>query len=341
MINNVYRHDFSRCASTRMITLYQLHWSHFVEKARWALDHKGVEWSAVNVDPFTKDEMQHLQRKTGLVSDVQPSRVPTIHDTATNAVVADSSEILDYLERHYPSPALYPADLKEREEVARWMRWLDSTLGLAARRLAYTQIALEHPGLLAELMVPHMVGAGRGRNLKGRVAGAIIAGVLMRRFRFLHNRADRVFEQTEQCLLIAARRLATHDYLVGKRFTAADLTLAALLRPTTIVPFFRDHPRLQRLFDWRATQLREHRREPQICYETVLHDVRRRRGWALGAVGWLPASHRSNQDIVTEIPTDPVAGNDQQPVGRWPQLRGLFWYLRLWSTSSLARTPYS
>jgi glutathione S-transferase len=37
-----------------MITLYQLHWSHYVEKVRWALDYKNVEWSAVDVDPFTK-----------------------------------------------------------------------------------------------------------------------------------------------------------------------------------------------------------------------------------------------------------------------------------------------
>ena len=96
------------------------------------------------------------------------------------------------------------------------------------------------------------------------------------------------FEQLEQCLLIAAERLSSRDYLVGDRFSAADLTLAALLRPIMVVPFFRDHPRLQRLFGWRATQLRNHRREPQLHYEAVLHDTRRSRGWALGAVSWLP-----------------------------------------------------
>ena len=44
-----------------MITLYQLHWSHFVEKVRWALDYKGLEWTAVDVDPFTKRQMAHLK----------------------------------------------------------------------------------------------------------------------------------------------------------------------------------------------------------------------------------------------------------------------------------------
>jgi glutathione S-transferase len=323
-----------------MITLYQLHWSHYVEKVRWALDYKGVDWCAVDVDPFTKHQMQHLQRKTTLDSGHQLYTVPTIHDEATSSVVADSSEILGYLERIYPTPALYPAEAMEREEVARWMLWLDSTLGLAARRLAYTQIALEHPGFLAELFVPRIVGARSGRNFKGRLAGAIIAGVLARRFRFLHNRADRVFEQLEQCLLIAAQRLSSREYLVGDRFTAADLTLAALLRPTMVVPFFRTHPRLQRLFDWRATQLQEHRREAQSGYEAVLHDARRRRGWALGAVSWLPTSKRDDQRTFTEIPTVPIARNDQQPVGRWPVITGPLWYVRLRLTCGLVRTRY-
>jgi glutathione S-transferase len=40
-----------------MITLYLHHWSHYVEKVRWALDYKGVRWTAVEVEPFSKREM--------------------------------------------------------------------------------------------------------------------------------------------------------------------------------------------------------------------------------------------------------------------------------------------
>jgi glutathione S-transferase len=323
-----------------MITLYQLHWSHYVEKVRWALDYKGVQWRAIDVDPLTKHQMHHLQCQTTLDSGRQLYTVPAIHDEATASVVGDSSGILRYLEQTYPTPALYPADAQERDEVARWMLWLDSTLGLAGRRLAYTQIALEHPGLLAELFLPEIVGAHGGRSFKGRLGGSIIAGVLTRRFRLLHNRADRVFEQLEHCMLITAQRLSSRDYLVGDAFTAADLTLAALLRPATLVPFFRDHPRLQRLFDWRATLLQRHRREPQSGYEMALHEARRRRGWALGAVSWLPASGQNEQIAFTEIPTVAVARNDQQSVGRWPMIAGPLWYLRLTLASGLARTRY-
>jgi glutathione S-transferase len=321
-----------------MITLYQLHWSHYVEKVRWALDYKGVEWSAIEVDPFSKREMRHLQCQTTLDSGRQLHTVPTMHDQRTGSVLSESSRILDYLERTYPTPALYPSDPVERGEVSRWMLWLDSTLGLAARRLAYTQIALEHPGILAELFVPRIVAGSGAGSLKARLAGAVIAGVLTRRFRFQYNRADRVFEQLEHCLLIATERLASRPYVVGNRFTAADLTLAALLRPATLVPFFQDHPRLQQLFDWRATQLREHHRETRVGYEAALHDIRRRRGWGLGAVRWLPGENRD--PVCGEIPDLPTARNDQQSVGRWPLITGPLSYLRLTQTSGLGRTAY-
>ena len=199
-----------------MITLYQLHWSHYVEKVRWALDYKGVEWSAVEVDPFTKHQMHHLKCQTTLDSGRKAYTVPTIYDAATGSVVGDSSKIVEYLEQTYPAPALYPQDLTERNEVARWMLWLDSTLGLASRRLAYTQIALEQPGLLAELFLPRMVVTGGAGKFKARLAGAIIAGVLTRRFRFLHNR-DGSRVRTVGAMFVDRRRAIELTPLSGGR----------------------------------------------------------------------------------------------------------------------------
>ena len=72
-----------------MITLYQLHWSHYVEKVRWALDYKGVEWRAVEVEPFSKREMRHLSSRTTLDSGKQLQTMPTIHDESTGAAVSD------------------------------------------------------------------------------------------------------------------------------------------------------------------------------------------------------------------------------------------------------------
>jgi glutathione S-transferase len=307
-----------------MICLYQLHWSHYVEKVRWALDFKGLAWQAVDIDPFSKREMRHLQGR--------PALVPTLHDPATGTVIGESTRILEYLEHTYPTPPLY---CDSREEIKRWMLWLDSTLGLAARRLAYTQIALEYPEYLPNLFLPKMAAKG----LKADLAGKIIAGVLTRRFRFRYNRTDRVFEQLEQCLLLAAERLSAREYLVGERFTAADLTLAALMRPVVVVPYFFEHPRLQALLAWRRKQLQEHHRPEHAGYESALHQVRKRRGWALGNVGWLRSGVTA--PTLVEVPDLQVARNDQQSVGAWPMLTGPYEYLMLRWTCGLGRTTYN
>jgi len=322
-----------------MITLYQLHWSHYVEKVRWALDYKGLEWRAVEVEPFSKRQMRHLARKTQLDSGERLHTVPAIRDDATGEVVVESSDILAYLERQYPTRALYPEPGAKRDEVVRWLPWLDSEIGLAARRLAYTQIALEHPGYLAELFVPHAAPAGAAADLKPRIAGMIIAGLLTQRFRFHLNREDRVFERLEQSLLFAARRLDAQPWLVGAQFTAADLTLAALLKPVSIVPFFRDHPHLQKLFKWTDALVREHRREPRTGYEAAMRAVRQRRGWALGSVSWLAGP--AQESTLQEIPATTRARNDQQAVAGWPLVTGPMWYLRLKRVCGLARTPYT
>jgi hypothetical protein len=65
-----------------------------------------------------------------------------------------------------------------------------------------------------------------------------------------------------------------------------------------------------------------------------------RRGSALGRVSWLPAFAQRDRSELTEVPALPVARNDQQPLGRWPMLRGPIWYLRLMLTSGLGRTQY-
>jgi glutathione S-transferase len=320
-----------------MITLYQLHWSHFVEKVRWALDFKQLAWSAVDVDPFTKKQLRQLPNATS--SSAQQLYVPVVYDDASGAVIAESSAILRYLEAAYPTPALFPSEDDERREVERWLVWLDSTVGLATRRLAYTQIVLERPGYLLDLFLPQLP-AGNGRRLARRAASMTIAGVLTRRFRFLHNRTDRVFEQLEQSLLLAERRLRSRRFLVGASFTAADLTLASLLRPVTVVPFFRDHPRLQNLFAWRRTLLEEHHRDLEVGYEQALHEIRTRRGWSLGVVSWLPASRRSEESELVDVPVLEATKNDQQPVGRSTALLGPLRFLCLQLTSGLRRMPY-
>jgi glutathione S-transferase len=37
-----------------VIILYELYWSHYCEKIRWALDYKKLPWKKVGINAFTK-----------------------------------------------------------------------------------------------------------------------------------------------------------------------------------------------------------------------------------------------------------------------------------------------
>jgi hypothetical protein len=68
----------------------------------------------------------------------------------------------------------------------------------------------------------------------------------------------------------------------------------------------------------------------------ALHEVRTRRGWTFGTVPWLSPQ----ASATVEVPALAAARNDQQTVGRWPPITGLFEYLRLKQTCELGRTTY-
>jgi glutathione S-transferase len=325
-----------------MIELYQLSWSHYVEKVQWALDYKGITWKAIDIDPFTKAEMRHLRCETKFSSSFSGYTVPTIYDTSTGLAVNDSSVILKYLEERYPKTArLFPGDQDASVEIYRWTVWLDSELGLAARRLGYTQVILEHPTLLAQLFLGRARGGLFMNPLLVRLASAYLGGILAKRFRFRRNRQDRVYEELERCLLIVARRMKNRSYLVGDRFTAADLTLASLLRPVRLVPFFRDHPALEALFEWQTRLFLEHGREPTSGYERSMENQRQRVGLARAVVPWLGRSLAPAGTDEANIPTLQVARNDQHPVSRWMLVIAPFTYLLLRYRSGIGTVEYT
>jgi glutathione S-transferase len=312
-----------------MIELYQLQWSHYVEKVRWALDYKRIAWRSVEIVAFVKREMRRFECA---------QTVPLIHDTSTGAAISDSSPIIRYLDETYPEHALFPADACERAAVWRWMLTLDSTLGLHARRLAYTQVIMECPLVLPALFMPHVAGGLFVRRGWRVLAAPVLGAMLAKRFRFAHNRIDRIYEQLEAQLIPIAVHIEREDFLVGARFSAADLTLACLLRPLRIVPHFRAHAQLRSLFAWQGKLFREHRREPAYAYETMIEAQRRRSGWMRSRVGWMQPATSAD---IADLGALQVARNDIHPVGKWTVLGGIPDYLKLRWFNGVARTRYT
>jgi glutathione S-transferase len=313
-----------------MIELYKLHWSHYVEKVRWALDFKQLPWRGIDIVAFTKKEMQRFDCA---------QTVPLIHDTASGAAISDSSPIIRYLDETYPERALLPLDPTEREAAWQWMLRLDSTLGLHARRLGYTQVIMECPNILSRLFMPDVCGGLFTRRGWRGLAAPVLGAMLTLRFRFHRNREDRVYEALEAQLIPIAAQLGRNGFLVGGRFSAADLTLASLLRPLRIVPHFADHPRLQSLFAWQQRLFREHDRDMAFPYETLIQAQRQRRGSMRARVSWM------RPDSVTaasgESPPLQVAHNDIHSVNRWMLVLGLPAYLKLRWFNGIGKMRYA
>lgn len=282
----------------------------------------------MEVVAFIKREMQQFDCA---------QTVPLIHDAATGVAISDSSPILRYLEDTYPQPALFPGDPAERAAAWQWMLQLDSTLGLHARRLGYTQLILECPQALSQLFMPHVAGGLFTRRGWRNLAAPFLGAMLIRRFRFNRNRHDRVYESLEAQLLGIASHLQQHRFLVGDSFSAADITLACLLRPLRIVPHFSHHPQLQSLFAWQEQLFTQHHRDPAYPYETMIRAAREKRGVMHGKVTWL-------RDAVTATSANgaalSAAQNDIHPVSAWKLPLYLPSYFRLRWVGGIGKLRY-
>ncbi|UXI70267.1 glutathione S-transferase family protein [Tahibacter amnicola] len=288
-----------------MITVYQLRWSHYVEKVRLALAYMRLPFSVVDIDAFRKDAFAGRVKPAHLPT----FTVPAIHDARTSAFVMDSTPILHYLADTYPdAPKLFPGDAANRERIQRRLIEFDTTLALCARRFGYTQVILECPELLTELFLPHRSAVFRWPLVRS-VTGHLLGMVLSKRFDFHRSDERGLYEALEQWLLTLAVELDQREFVVGAAFSAADIALAAQLRPLTIVPYFREHPRLQGLFA-RHEAVTASLGGERFAYERAIEQARLRRPpfrrRSLAGKGNLPTAGTSD-----------LAVNDQRSVWDW------------------------
>ena len=281
-----------------MITLYELRWSHYCEKVRLALGYMGVPWRAVSINAFGKKELQAHPRPAHLPN----ATVPAIWDDSTEKFVMDSTPILRYLAETYSSsdsssgpdaPALFGRDATTRTAIDAQLVEFDTHLGLPARRVGYSQVIFECPAALSDLFLPEVAGgllcAPGLREVSGRVLGMLLS----KRFDFHGAEVQGVFEALEAYLVALAGRLERQEFVVANGsgrepgvapssapssgFSMADLALAAMLRPLTIVPFFAEHPQLQSLFARQRQVLQRHSPEGDLLYQQAIARARQRR----------------------------------------------------------------
>ena len=110
-----------------MLTLYQFPLSHFCEKARWALEFKGVEYRIKNLVPGP-----HVVTTRKLASRTSLPILVNGHDT-----VQGSAEIITWLDRTYRSRPLTPTTTQDASMAHEWERSADQNIGVPLRLLFY------------------------------------------------------------------------------------------------------------------------------------------------------------------------------------------------------------
>jgi glutathione S-transferase len=204
--------------------LWQFTNSHYNEKARWALDFKRIPHVRHSLMPGF--HTARIKKLTGQTT------VPVL--VLDGTAVFDSTRIIETLERVRPDPALYPADEIERRRALDLEDFFDEELGPHIRRAAFHTM-LPFPGYLAGVFAGE---AGFARRLAFRAALPVLRPAIEKLLKIDDASADLGRRKTREAFDRLEREIGPSGYLVGDRFTVADLTAAALFSPLIRPPGF-------------------------------------------------------------------------------------------------------
>jgi glutathione S-transferase len=242
--------------------LWHIKVSHFSEKVRWALDHKRVahrrRTPLPGAHPLFALWLTRGAHATLPVLELDGERI------------GDSTRIIEALERRYPEPALYPEDPDQRARALELEEFFDEQVGPQMRRVVWHEAIKDREafGQFAASQVPGSMPT------TPRLAGSFASTFVRLRYGAANEEGA---EAARHKVLAGLDRLESElgsgDYLVGERFTVADLTGAALLYPLVLPPEgptpaldlpepfrrFQDSVRDRRAFRWVAEMFRRHR----------------------------------------------------------------------------------
>jgi glutathione S-transferase len=197
--------------------LWHIPFSHYSEKARWALDYKGI---AHRRRVLGSNYLIRVWRATG------QGKLPVLW--LDGRAIADSTRIIAALEEHYPEPPLYPREAAARQRALALEDDLDETLGPALRAAVVTPLFRHDPDTALRMLTT-------GMGSKAYPALRPLLRVFPWFYRFRHKISERNLERDRAVVAAALDRIEHtrqgRAYLVGEAFTVADLTAASLLGP--------------------------------------------------------------------------------------------------------------
>jgi len=200
-----------------MNTLYQFQFSHYCEKARWALDHKGVPYVCRNLVPGPHKKVTRALAPR--------SCVPILVIDGT--ILQDSTAIITALDERFPDRRLTPRAAPEAQDALAWEEYLDEEVGVTLRQWFYFHTLPDRERALRFLL--------DGAPWYGRPLYAVIfPKVRAAMVDLMQINAASACQSEERLRAGLARLDATlrdRRFLVGNNFSRADLTACALLSP--------------------------------------------------------------------------------------------------------------
>jgi glutathione S-transferase len=144
-----------------------------------------------------------------------------------DAVIQDSTAILDFLEQTFPERSLTPADPNDAQAALEWEEYLDEEIGITLRLWFYYHTLPDRDRAVRFL--------SHGAPWVQRSLFALsFASIRQAMTRMMHIDAESAADAERRFLLAfdrLDRALEQGPFLIGNRFSRADLTACALLWP--------------------------------------------------------------------------------------------------------------
>jgi glutathione S-transferase len=211
--------------------LWHLKVSNYNEKARWALDYKGV--------PHVRRAVVPGRHRTVARELTGGSTFPIL--VLDREAIGDSTRIIAALERLRPDPPLYPSDSGSLRRVLDLEDFFDEELGPYVRLLAVDH-TMRDPNLMISMFVPDI---GRSRKLVSRAMFPLVRRRVTAQFGIDEETVDYAYEKVRAGGEHFRGELQPNGYLDQGGFGVADLTLAALVAPV-VAPRQFPYPQPQR-----------------------------------------------------------------------------------------------
>jgi glutathione S-transferase len=204
--------------------LWHIEISHYNEKARWALDYKGIPHVLRAPMPGL-----HNLVALGLTRGAQ-RRLPVLKLDGRN--IGDSTAIIAALEGHKPDPPLYPDDPSERERALALEDFFDENLGPQLRAYAFGQLNDDiHRGI--DML---LVNAPTWQKRVMHTGAPLVRQMIRLDYGATEANADSALAKIHAAMDRLESEIQPTGYLVGDRFSVADLTAASLFTPILAPP---------------------------------------------------------------------------------------------------------